>query len=67
MEIHLEIISSLDSPFFPIVKDILEKSFIPDERREYTTDLLLNKHFRLNAVLYNNSCIGLLASSSINE
>ena len=45
------------------IKEIYENSFPPDERRDFNLviDLLKNKTFSLNAILFENKAIGLLS------
>ena len=61
MDITFESVTSMDSSLFLDVNRILEKSFIPDERREYTPSLFLHSKFKLQAMMFEDNCVGMLS------
>ena len=57
-DIKIVKVCSISDPLFDEICDLLEEAFIPDERREFNSDLLSRDNFNLMAAIYKEELIG---------
>lgn len=62
MNLNLTRISSLEESLFQSADQLLKASFIPEEYREYTPELMLNPVFFMHAVFSGERFVGVITS-----
>lgn len=66
-DIKIVKVISVSDPLFSEICELLEESFIPDERREFNEDLLSKINFNLMAAIYKDELIGFRTMWTFND